>query len=129
MQIRGAIIQRPYIPRSVYYCLRYITESLTNAHTSPTAQYTLVSISGKNAIADGSTAASAGAQWSPAAHSVALCTAEDVRDEVTRGKRVTKAWRRAKPAMYARSSVSRTTQGSDVGNLRERRERHSDYIE
>jgi hypothetical protein len=35
-----------YIP----YCLRYIQPSLMNAHTSPMAQYTLVSIRGKNSM-------------------------------------------------------------------------------
>lgn len=90
---------------------RCSTDSRTNAHTSPTAQYTLVSISGRNSIPAptvGST--SLLAQCSPAAHAARATGKKS-------GKRATKSWRRTKPARYHRSSMSRMTNGSVFGNL------------
>jgi hypothetical protein len=68
------------------------------AHTSPTAQYTLVSIRGKNSMVD------------PA-------PAPEEKRETRRGKKVTNACKKANPKRYHRSTISRITYGSDLGNL------------
>ena len=78
------------------------------AHTNPTAQYTLVTIRGRNSNADAPT--STASEWSEVAST-------GVDFFVRSGNRVTNIWRSGKQARYNLSRTSITTNGKDLGNL------------
>jgi len=83
-----------------------------NAHTNPMAQYTLVNISGRN-----SSSPSLPACFSGSEHTNGIVQGVEavVRDRANRGKNVTNSWRKGKPARYALSRKSTTTNENVVG--------------
>lgn len=85
-----------------------------NAHTSPTAQYTLVNISGKNSSSPNLPPCG---PVSGHANDIVQGSEVVVRDRASRGKNVTNSWRRGKPARYSFSRKSTITNEKVVGNL------------